>query len=104
MRLYHGSILMGRVQRVETVCQNCGKTYIKGLSGALRCPSCVGAAIRQRNKAFVAAVKQQFPCMVCGLDDPIVLQFHHVDPATKWRQGGKRAGTPQEKCGVAGLM
>ncbi len=94
---------MGRVRRVPTVCRDCSKTYTKTLSGALSCPACVSRKIRERNKSYVREVREQGSCVVCGIADPVVLQFHHVDPTTKWR-GTRHRGTPNGAAGVSGLL
>ena len=36
---------------------------------------------RQRVASFIQSEK--YPCIVCGEDDPVVLDWHHIDPATK---------------------
>ena len=36
---------------------------------------------RQKKKAFLYSLKK--PCAICGEPDPVVIDFHHLDPATK---------------------
>lgn len=87
----------------EGTCRTCGKSYIRRLNRALRCASCVGKDTRARAAALARDVKEANPCAICGEDDPIVLQYHHVDPATKWRDP-RNAGTPKQATGVSGLI
>lgn len=89
--------------RREGACRTCGRLFLRTQGANLDCPRCYGRIRRQANKAFIESVKSENPCAVCGERDPIVLQFHHVNPESKWRSGGKSAGTPWEKTGVAGL-
>ncbi len=43
------------------------------------------AKIIQVNSATVLAYKTSNSCRICGESDPIVLEFHHTDPSTKFR-------------------
>lgn len=38
---------------------------------------------KQRNEAYVYEYLRRHPCIDCGEEDPIVLDFDHVDPSTK---------------------
>jgi hypothetical protein len=38
----------------------------------------------QDNKSkYIKDIRSSFPCKICGEKDPIVLEFHHVDPSKK---------------------
>lgn len=95
---------MGRTLPREVTCKECGNTYTTGKSGNLTCSPCINKKYRERNKHYIEEIKRNTPCSVCGETDPVVLQFHHVDPTSKWRSGGKKKGTPSERTGVSGLM
>lgn len=94
---------MGRVKRIEIECRDCGRTYTKTLSGSLSCSSCYGRKIRARNREYAERIKREGKCAICGIADPVVLQWHHPDPSSKWRHSKDR-GTPNGKTGVGGLL
>jgi len=49
---------------------------------------------REDRKAFIDQYRK--PCVVCGEDDPIVIDFHHIDPKEKSFTIG-RGGYSKEK-------
>jgi hypothetical protein len=44
------------------------------------------AALDKRNKEFIQRYKKQCKCAKCGLaNKPYLLEFHHIDPTTKFK-------------------
>ena len=39
--------------------------------------------IRERNRKYLVDFLMKNPCVVCGEDDIVVLEFDHIDPSTK---------------------
>lgn len=87
-----------------TDCRECGQPYRRNASGQRRCPSCVNTQRRALARDLIATIKATHPCQVCGEPDPVVLQFHHLDAATKWRKPTKHEGTGYATNGVSGLV
>jgi hypothetical protein len=44
-----------------------------------------GKRTYEQGREYANAYKLQHPCVVCGNSDPIVLEFHHIDPSKKER-------------------
>lgn len=42
-----------------------------------------GKARHAHNAALLLEYKQAHPCVNCGEDDPVCLDFHHLDPSEK---------------------
>lgn len=40
-------------------------------------------SIRIRNRKFILEYLQNKSCIDCGISDPILLEFDHIDPSTK---------------------
>lgn len=38
---------------------------------------------RQKKQAYVDGIKRERGCCVCGFNEPVALDFHHVDSSTK---------------------
>ena len=38
---------------------------------------------KQKKREYIEFYRATHPCYVCGETDPVVLQFHHVDPDQK---------------------
>ena len=68
----------------ERMCDECGATYLSRYGYRL-CQPCR----RKNNKDVKRKYKEDYltshPCWVCGESDPVILQFHHIDPTTKYR-------------------
>ena len=77
------------------VCDTCGKEFMGNRSGSRRCQTCLNKKRRLERRAFINEIKEKVPCLTCGEMDPIVKQFHHVDPSTKLKRGSRQ--------GVGGL-
>lgn len=60
----------------------------------------------EERKIFMDTYKNKKGCIICGEKDPIVLDFHHIDPATKEFSLGLNQATEEhmreeiEKCVV----
>lgn len=87
MRTLMADTREGRV----TTCEDCEKEFITNKSGSRQCPSCINKKKRRDKRALVQKIKETVPCFICKEPDPIVKQFHHLDPETKLRKGN-RAG------------
>lgn len=44
---------------------------------------------REKIRGLILEYLQLHPCVVCGEDDPIVLEFDHIDQATKTKEISK---------------
>ena len=44
---------------------------------------------RERTRVKLTEYLSNHPCEICGEDDPIVLEFDHIDPSTKHRTVSK---------------
>lgn len=49
----------------------------------------------------MTCVREEGYCYKCGEEDSVVLQFHHVDPSTKYRSAKAATGVAG---GVAGIV
>lgn len=62
------------------------------------------AKIRERNKswtaksqAFIDRIRSMFGCRICGENEPVALDFHHLDPTKKDTEVPKLLSYSREK-------
>ena len=74
----------------HTLCRACKKDYNTTWYQANRDAHLVAVArarvtLRERNRAWLVALKGHLRCIKCGEDHPACLDFHHKDPLQKDR-------------------
>lgn len=74
----------------KTICKECTKNYRKGYYNENRVAAIAYSLETNkervlRNQQFVWDYLKNNPCIECGEKDPIVLQFHHLDETTKFK-------------------
>lgn len=72
-------------QGVGSWCKLCHSAYDKArnLAADKSVKAKQNAALREAKRPLMLAYLKEHPCVVCGEDDPIVLEFDHRDPETK---------------------
>lgn len=51
----------------------------------------------EKHKRYVWDYFLQHPCVDCGESDPVVLDFDHIDPKTKYKEIGKMIGSSLQR-------
>src|SRR5579859_1261837 len=74
--------------KLHTLCRMCSREYFRGYYARNRQKYVLrsrqrNAAERQCNQERVLEFLRSHPCVDCGEDDPLVLQFDHEDPEVK---------------------
>ena len=67
------------------------RNYLKHKEKRLEYQKSFNARRRERSKQWLAEFTT--PCIICGEDEPICIDFHHVDPSNKVAQVGHIART-----------
>lgn len=69
---------------LQKECKECQGKYLKN-HYANNKESYKQRALRQikRNKDYVNSLKKE--CVNCGFDNPIAIDFHHIDPKSKYK-------------------
>ena len=73
-------------KRIESTCRNHGPTtFALRTDGYYRCLKCTVEAVQRWRRNTRRRLIEEFggACAICGFDEPVSLEFHHLDRETK---------------------
>jgi hypothetical protein len=73
-------------KRIESTCRRHGKTtFALRTDGYYRCLKCTVEAVQRWRRNTRRRLVEEFggECAICGFDQPVSLEFHHLDRETK---------------------